>query len=435
MKNLKNLTSANKNFSFWFLLFAIYFAFCIFTTGLDLLKDNFCGSTAIDYCAYWSTGKIINDEGFSKIYDLDVLRTYQSPIYPRPFKHIDYFQIIPFPYLPIFAIPFSLLSLINLKLSFVIWVVINVFAFLLYLRFFTRDVSGEEPNPQLLILMLFSIPVFLNLSYGQLNIWLGIFAGEFVRNLIHKRPLWSGIWLAGLLLKPQTLIIVLPVLLVTKNYKVLLGFFINSILLFVGSFALAGKAGILGLINIVVGSSTGRSASNPLLMMNWRMLSMHLNNFSGTPLGSFILVFGVVVTLYLLYRTLKKVDLENQEGILLGYFAVFVATMLITWHAHFSQFIVAYPILVYFIQNIKLSNRLFIFWYVFPIIISFAIFFLPVVTYLVDTPNIQLNFLKFLAGSRGLILNLVFLIWAWWSSGVDPSFQGKVSFDKNESEG
>jgi hypothetical protein len=397
----------------WFLGFAFLFGFYIFTTGLDLIKGNFCGNTAIDYCAYWSTGEIINDEGFAKIYDLKILEEHQSAIYPRPIKNSDYFQIIPFPYLSIFALPFALLSKLSLKTSYIVWVAINAIALVLYLRFFIRQTISEKIQIPMMAVLLVSVPVFLNLSYGQLNIWLGIFAGEFVRNLIKKRPIFAGIWLAGLLLKPQTLILVLPFLLFTKEFRVLIGFAVNSGILITGSFLLGGVEGALGWYKILIGSSAGRSAANPLVMMNWRMLSMHINNFTHTSLGTYFLVVGVAATLTILYLILRKLTLETPTVIAMRYLSIFVATMLVTWHAHFSQGLVFYPLLIIFVTNKTMADREFKFWLIFPIIIMLLIFFLPVVTFLLNTNSVQINFLKLLSGIRGLILNIWLLLWAF----------------------
>lgn len=407
----------------WFLGFAFLFGFYIFTTGLDLIKGNFCGNTAIDYCAYWSTGEIINMEGFAKIYDLKILEEHQSAIYPRPFKNSDYFLIIPFPYLSIFALPFALLSKLSLKISYLVWVLINAAAFVLYLRFFISQTLREKIPLTLLAALLFSVPVFLNLSYGQLNIWLGIFAGEFVRNLIKKHPVFAGVWLAGLLLKPQTLILVLPFLLFTKEFRVLIGFAVNSATLITGSFLLGGVEGALGWYKILVGSSAGRSAANPLVMMNWRMLSMHINNFTSSNYGLIALVVGVLITLAILLMIIKNTEAVSTTQIVIRYLTIFTATMLITWHAHLSMGIVTFPFFAYILQKKMFPMKLLTIWIVLPILFMFIIFFFPVVTEQLHIPAIQNNVYKLINGSRGLILNMMVLIWVACFTNKNPNLE------------
>ena len=40
--------------------------------------------------------------------------------------------------------------------------------------------------------------------------------GEFIRSSLNKKPVLSGIWLAGLLLKPQLLILIVPIILLMR---------------------------------------------------------------------------------------------------------------------------------------------------------------------------------------------------------------------------
>lgn len=390
------------------LLFALY----VLMVGVDFVKNNFCGATGIDYCAYWSTGKIISERGFSQIYDLNTLKEFQSPIYPRPYKNIDFFLIIPFPYLPIFALPFILISSLSIKIGYMVWTAINFIAFGWYLRTFVREMSGRALDNELLLFLYLSVPVFLNLDYGQLNIWLGIFMGEFYRNLQKGRPEVAGLWLAGLLLKPQTLILILPFLLFDKKYRVLFGFAFSAVILFLGSYYLVGNQGVIGFVNVLKGSSVGHSAANPLLMMNWRMFGLHLNNFTSSGIGNWFMVIGIVATILLLWRFLNKVSGKNELSDL-KYFVIFTASMLVTWHAHFSQGIVAIPLLALLVTNKKMPTGLFNFWLIFPVAITLLIFVLPVITMVNGLAPIMVNAYRFMGGLRGFVLNIVLLVWAY----------------------
>ena len=60
----------------------------------------------------------------------------------------------------------------------------------------------------------------------------------------------SGIWLGGLLLKPQLLIIIIPILIIQKNWKVLMGFFASSGVIIGSSLILSGTKGMRSLIDL-----------------------------------------------------------------------------------------------------------------------------------------------------------------------------------------
>ena len=53
----------------------------ILQIGYAFLNGRVCQSYGVDYCAFYSAGKIINDHGFAEVYNLDLLTQYQKEIY------------------------------------------------------------------------------------------------------------------------------------------------------------------------------------------------------------------------------------------------------------------------------------------------------------------------------------------------------------------
>ena len=401
--------------------FGLLATYYIFLIGVDLDTKRFCNSTGIDFCAYWSSGKIANEAGIAQVYDIDSLKEFQEPIYPKPFPNNDFFLVIPFPYLPIFVIPFQAFALLPIKVGYFIWNFLNFILLFWYLHFFTLQVSGEKIKLETLFIVFFSMPFFLNIQFGQLNILLGIAAGEFFRNSQKGRPFLAGSWLAGLLLKPQTLVLILPYLVWKKDWRSLFGFSSIGLLLVGISAILAGPVGIDGFINILTGSSTGRSASNPLLMMNWRMFSLHFDNFLGTSIHYWISIIGALGTLWLVHKILAKLHRPNPNTDLLSIFSIFIATMLVTWHAHFSQILTAIPFLAILINNGLMPNKLKWSWFSVPILVAIFSLFTVVTLNLIDAQPVQVNVLKFFGGFRGFIFNLVFLFWAYNTASKQPN--------------
>jgi len=131
---------------------------------------------------------------------------------------------IPAPLFAVFFIPFKYLSKVNLQVSYWIWTSINLVALIGYLVFFLRKIFPQDKTAaspwKFLIPVLLSFPVFNNLINGQVEVFTLICAGEFVRNSLDKKPFLSGVWLGGLLIKPQLLILIIPYLLlrVTESY-------------------------------------------------------------------------------------------------------------------------------------------------------------------------------------------------------------------------
>jgi hypothetical protein len=141
---------------------------------------------------------------------------------------------------------------------------------------------------------------------------LGICAGEIFRALIKSKSLKAGLWLGGWLFKPQLLILILPILLFKKRWKMLLGFFISLLFVFTISYGLIGKEGFLRLFDILVNSSQGGASSNPQGMMNWRMIGINLANYFNSNIRLGIIITGSLVTTIVTFLVfLKKSPEEN----------------------------------------------------------------------------------------------------------------------------
>ena len=259
MRDKFKVPFSNLNFDKWqnLLLVALFF-FYLSQFGFQYAKDGFLVGFGVDYLAFWSAGRIADDKGYAEIYDLENLRSIQNQVletYHMVEKGIESnIQTFPAPILSFFIIPFQLLSRVNPKQSYWIWTGINLAVLIGYLFFFLRRTfpvnTPLSSAKQMLLLMLFSYPVFVSLTEGQVEVFLVVCMGEFIRYALDKKPLPSGVWLGGLVLKPQLLIIIIPVLIIQKNWKVLLGFFASSGLIIGSSFILSGPRGMRSLIEL-----------------------------------------------------------------------------------------------------------------------------------------------------------------------------------------
>jgi hypothetical protein len=237
MKTKSRVPFANLKFENWQNLFLVaVFIFYLAQVGFLVVKDGFLLGYGLDYLAFWSAGKIADEKGYSEIYSIENLRTAQTQEMEtlgllEKGEEANY-SPFPVPYFSFFVIPFQFLSRVNPKISYWLWTSINLAVLIGYLIFFLQktqtDNSPLSSNKRMLLLMLLSFPVVESLTEGQVNIFLLVCTGEFIRYALNNKSLPSGLWLGGLLLKPQLPIIIIPVLLIQKNWKVLLGFFASS---------------------------------------------------------------------------------------------------------------------------------------------------------------------------------------------------------------
>ena len=369
--SLKKLTLAGKIN----LILVGILTFYLILVGTSLLQDDICGYLGTDYCAFWTGGRIMSEREIAAIYDMDILRQGQEGHFLQTPGGSQEPHVVPLPYLPVFLLPFQAMALVNIPYSYLAWTVINLVALVLYLRFFIKDLT-EKPLPnKILILTLVSLPVFLNLKNGQLNIWLGICAGEYVRALSQSKPLKAGAWLGGWLLKPQLLIFILPLMLFRKSYKELAGFAASTLVVGLISFGLVGSDGLLGLANLLLDSAQGGASSFPQYMINWRMLGLHVGSFTSQTVGWIVIIAGSILTAYFAFRTflIGKQD-SGPDREVLWFFGVLAATLAVTWHSHGAMAIVLIPPMLYLLMKEKLEKRLFIGWVVIPVLSYFVLY-------------------------------------------------------------
>lgn len=393
--------------------FAAIVVFYIILVGRDIIYKEYCGNLGFDFCAYWSGGKVSNEYGFSEIYNSEKLLEFQTKIYPVNTNTSSDFEVVPLPYLPFFLIPFKFFSLINLRLSYLIWTLLNFFGFYFYLRFFITKMTGSKPGIKLLLIAMFSLPVFLNLKLGQVNILLGICSGEFMRALSENKFYKAGVWLSGLMFKPQLLILIIPLLFIYRSKKVLVGFFSASLLISIISFALIQEKGFVELFRLIMSSSQGGATSNPQIMMNWRMIGVFLSVLIDRTFGLIVVVIGSIFTaIIFFYKFINKPDFSNKKDLAVFLVGVFTATCIITWHAHYSMSIVFIPPMFFLLSQSMMGERITDVWFYFPCGMYFLGFMLAALIALGVLPVILFNLVVLLNGLPAFIINVYLLNWA-----------------------
>ena len=394
------------------LALAAMVTFFILRIGFAFINTGICGNLAFDYCAYWSAGKIINERGIADIYDLDILSQFQKNIYPQANSSSIPFTPVEIPYLPIFVLPFQFLSLINLPFSFLVWTLINLIGFILYLRFFSKNVAGYSLSFRFILMIILSLPVFINLYKGQVNIWLCICEGEFIRAAISDKPFRAGLWLGGWLLKPQLLVLIIPFLLIKRSIKVLSGFIASTIAVLVISFSFINTNGFLSLKNILLESAGGGASSNPMIMVNWRMLGWHIASLTSSTIGWVIIIIGSLLTVCATLVFFRKRIPPDPTRFAIALLGIFAATCVVTWHTHLHMSIILIPPMLYLIMKNRFNKNLFLIWVFVPNLIQFIGY---ISATFVRIQNLQINISQVLAlteGFPGFVMNLLILGWA-----------------------
>lgn len=403
-------------------LAAIFFFYFVQFASM-IINNTFLVGYGGDHLSFLSTAKIARKEGFDQIYDLNTLKYVQAQEYEErnllDKAELDDLEPTPAPIFSFFVLPLLLLTRIDVELSYWIWTILNLAILISYLHFFIRKLrpitSHSQKSTRLIVLMVLSFPVIENMIWGQVEVFLLLCTGEFLRNAQSNKQFLSGLWLGGLLLKPQVLVLIIPVLIIMRYWKPLWGFLTSFIIILAISFLLSGFDGLTGLINLYTGYASGIATNWPERMVNWRMIGVIVNSISNSSIGWIITGLGMVLTLVTIYFLVKRSPQYGSSTWVMIMLGVFSATLVFTWHSHYHMSMVLIPFMVYGSLNYLLSEKLVFAWVSVPTVILVGMIFTGLIILMTTEVNIMV-FRGSIAALSGFLLNLSILGFLFRSS-------------------
>ena len=309
-------------------------------------SGRFCAYLGTDFRGYFAAAQIARQIGFAAVYDMSIQEQYQAVLsfrcpdasYAPPLIRVS------MPYLPVFVVVFLPLTYLDFTSAYYLWVILNMAALLVYLRHFTYAL-GERAGYIRALQWALCVPVFSNLALGQMNVYLVICLGEFVLASLIGRHSLGGFWLGGMLMKPHILILLLPGLIIRKNWQALLGFISSALAILLVSTLLAGWYGVWSSVRLAIQFSGPLIQTGPT-MMNFRALALNLEPTLPAWLAWAVAICGIALvagfTLYLWKRYFSA--LVVQFIILIV--ATLAGTFAATWHSHFYMLMLLLPLLL-----------------------------------------------------------------------------------------
>lgn len=289
-----------------------------------------------DFASFWASAEIARAHGFARVYDLALQAQFQQALLAA---HVAKPEVaatsapVPTPYLPPFIAPFVLLLCLGPAAGFAVWTGLS----LLLLAGYLWRLAGCFALPdrrRLVIVTMLSLPAFSNLFFGQVSAFLVLFTGEFAVGMAKNKDLRAGLWLSGLLWKPQILVVLLPGLLIARQFRVLAGLAIGTAVILAASLYLAGVEGVLDLGRLVFSYTSGLPTNSPESMANWRALALNLGGFVPQEVAWGLAAVGLVLTVLVALRLWLPPYRPPAPGNQLLLLATFTATSAITWHSH-----------------------------------------------------------------------------------------------------
>ena len=308
---------------------------------------RYCAYLGTDFRGYYAAAQIAWQRGFSEVYDQQTQEYYQAAL-PHRCPDSSYappLLSVYMPYLPVFVLVALPLILLDFTSAYYLWVLLNLVLLLLYLLHFAKAI-GERANLFRIFQWMLCVALISNLFLGQMNVLLVIFLGEFVLAFMQGRRYLSGFWLGGMLIKPHTLILLLPGLVMSKSWKALLGFAGGAATILGGSLLLGGVQGVWSSIRMAYRFAGSLIQTAPT-MMNFRGLALNLELVFPDWLAWAVAIWGMILVVVLLLYLWLRCYTETAPLFILLILATLGATFAVTWHSHFYLVMLFIPILLF----------------------------------------------------------------------------------------
>lgn len=183
-----------------------------------------------DYSCFYVAGTILNEYSPDRLYDFGL----QSQLLHSLLPKIPHNSSLPFINPPFFALLFRPLSLLPYMSSYLSWAAITIalyFSGLVLLRKTLQEIPSPAFNLAILLSLSFE-PFMMETVMGGNSSAFAFFAVALAVYLERReRPIASGMAFGLCFYKPTFLVLILPVLLVTRRLKTLMGVLICVIVL------------------------------------------------------------------------------------------------------------------------------------------------------------------------------------------------------------
>ncbi len=269
--------------------------------------------TSVDFVAYYSAGRIMDERGAAHVYDFAILHQVENQVVGY---ELGDDQILPYLHMP-FQLP--LLALMvneNYVSSFLRWDLFLIAIYLPGIFVFSKWILENMPllaGRGFLAGAVVFFPFFVSLLLGQNTAILFLGVALLGWGIANKKDWYAGLGLALVSLRPHILILlVLPVFVLYR--RVFWRFFMIGMVLALGSLFLLGTQGMSNFFNVMFLAAGGKGYGlNVETMINVQGFLTRNLPFIGHEIirsVGWIVFLGGIPGLFLLARYEKKIDIH-----------------------------------------------------------------------------------------------------------------------------
>jgi hypothetical protein len=327
-------------------LLAVSFVLLVmsFVTSDENHQNRF-GSLGADFAGFYYSGKILNGPTPEKLYDA----TTQDESYYEIFPTVRGKENLPYVHPPFVAAMFLPLSSLPYPAAYAVWLVLSAGLYGAGLAVTCRILPAmPTADRQLAILLALTFEPFLMECWlgGQLSslAFLCLALAFFWEQ--EGKPLRSGLALGLILYKPTLVILLLPMLAVTRRWWTLLGVSLTGLFLILISLIAVGRNNCLSYIDALQGF-TGTTTGTGMVRKDWKFIDLNFffRNLFGEPttLGRVLLLTIAAVTLGFLFISWWRMDRGGESRRWLVWAGTVTSTMVVNVYMGIYDLILIVP--------------------------------------------------------------------------------------------
>jgi hypothetical protein len=286
--------------------FAVLFSYSFISAVLHGRQTPFGLPLGGDFAAFYLSGVAVRHATMTQFYNQELQQQEYKKLLPGEPAGIS----LPYVHAPFLALLFSVFAPLSFESALIVWIVISTGLFLAGIKLLWR--FGPIP-PALILTCMSFMPFMIECLAGGQTSAIAFFLICCAITLERRRNHFlSGTVLAGVLYKPTLLILLLPMLLLTRRFRTFTGFVFGSSLLLCISAALLGSQAIVAWLQAMIGFSHQITGNYTLFNLSKyvdlvsfsRMLA---NDSASIQIGIMILLLSLF-----LYKIIKSGYIGNS---------------------------------------------------------------------------------------------------------------------------
>lgn len=256
------------------LVLAIYFAVLTISFVTNVRGRTIFGPyLGADFGAFYIAGRIFNTRQPDRIYDPAL----HNRVYQEQFPDAPAENGLPYVNAPFFILPFTVLARLPYSWAYIVWLALSLVLYSAGFVLLWRTLEGIPRDAWLMVLLLSLsfMPFLVECLAGGQTSAVGFFCLALaITSERRGNYILSGLALSLCTYKPTLLVLILPMLLITRRYLTVLGFVAGCGVLALISVLTVGWEGCLGYINNLLYFANA-STSTASGMRSWKYVDIN----------------------------------------------------------------------------------------------------------------------------------------------------------------